>query len=565
MSWIFCVSSQFATKEKWFFNTKSAATKIISGINDNICDLFVVSLLSHNHLEIIGETVKEVCAHFKSAAHFICLYSDESIYRAFHQNLTYLNTDTKWQEGVVRLPNWTDLDSFLQVVCGTEKNCEGIKVKLFSGIDFTIAPQIGNDLQKSGIEVVGTNQYFEQKNATDSMSDYLKGNSIWPSWNVFYFNEYKNRPRGICAAVVHREIADQLKKDLEQLAMKARKCVSMKKILHQPGAGASTVAMCVMWELRNTYKCIRVNGEEFFADEKLEERMKNLSEKILFFRGIGESNETVKGISSECKPILILLDNTTEVVAKALRKSLEDRVNENSDIGYFYTMFLLLYLVQKVDARFISDETSDTLCMRQELTRSDKKLFQKKLDELKMQNLEPPKMLEFVIMAHNYQSSDYVTQVIRDTFGKNHAYRNQEQMLLYLSTLKHFAGMGLPTDVCFSIKENEEDFEGKLFKGMPTVNPISSLCPQAKIFLTQKNCTIKLRSGDFPCLFFEVSHAPVAKELFNFLSRGKSLSAILFELFNEPSIMSGEERFQELMFFTVRKLLGEFKLLIFKA
>jgi hypothetical protein len=535
-------------------------------MNDNICDLFVVSLLSYNHLEIVGETVREVCAHFKSAAHFICLYSDESIYRAFHQNLTYLNTDTKWQEGVVRLSNWTDLDSFLQEVSGTEENCDGIKVKLCSGIDFTIAPQIGIDLQKSGIEVVGTNQHFEQKTAKESMSDYLKGNSIWPNWNVFYFNQYKNRPKELCAAVVHREIADQLKKDLEQLAMKARKCVSMKKILHQPGAGASTVAMCVMWELRTTYKCVRLNGEEFFPDEKLKERMKSLSEKILFFRGIGESNETVKGISSECKPILILLDNTTDDVAIALRKSLEDRVNENSEIGYFSTMFLLLYLVQKVDARFTADETSDrTLCMKQELSIKDKRLFKKKLQQLERHNWEPPKMLEFVIMAHNYESSDYVTQVIRDTFGRNHAYKNQEQMLLYLSILKHFAGMGLPTEICLSIKENEEDFEGKPFKSMPTVNPILSLCPQAKIFLTQKKWTLKLGSRDFSCLFFEVSHAPVAKELFNFLSRGKNLSTILLELFTEPSIMSGDQRFKELMFFTVRKLLGEYQLLSLKV
>ena len=79
------------------------------------------------------------------------------------------------------------------------------------------------------------------------------------------------------------------------------------------------------------------------------------------------------------KPLLILLDNASDKIAKNLRKCLEDRVAEK-EIWYSSTMFLVLYVVRKVDTLSmmqdnLGQEKIDTIFMKQELSKHEKIIF----------------------------------------------------------------------------------------------------------------------------------------------------------------------------------------------
>ena len=79
------------------------------------------------------------------------------------------------------------------------------------------------------------------------------------------------------------------------------------------------------------------------------------------------------------KPLLILLDNASDKIAKNLRKCLEDRVAEK-EIWYSSTMFLVLYVVRKVDTLSmmqdnLGQEKIDTIFMKQELSKHEKNHF----------------------------------------------------------------------------------------------------------------------------------------------------------------------------------------------
>jgi len=337
---------------------------------------------------------------------------------------------------------------------------------------------------------------------------------------------------------------------------KRGKCVSLKKIMHQPGAGASTVAMSVMWSACKKWKCLRINGRELIDDPKLDEQLKEITEKILFVRSMGEPDDTIRGIE-RCNPVFILLDNASDELAQNLRKHLQVRVTEKGIFYHHVTLFLVLYLVQKVDTLFRNEDNSliepmDILLMKQELSLRDKERFHEKLSELQETNIEPAKMVEFVVMACDFKDSVYVRRVVSDTLKNIHIFSNQESMLLYLSVLKYFANLCLPADVCQSLKDNQTNFEKKL----APKRVLSGLCQPAKVFLSQRNSAIKVKKGNFKFLAIEVSHVPLAEALFIFLKSDKKLSDILLNFIKEPCIMNGEERFVELLNTIARLLVG---------
>ena len=266
-------------------------------MDTKINHLFVVPLFTLENIELLGETVRDLAAHFNGAECFICLYTEESIYEAFRKSISFLSSSKFWDRSVVHLQSWDILQSFLEEICEVNGLNEGLKVKLFSGLDYHIAPVLIDSFMKDGIEVVGTNQCEElcEKEAEDSMIAYLHGNSIWPKWNAFYFGQSENRPAELSSVIVPREWGEKLKKNLQTFSS-LRKCVAMQRILHQPGAGASTLAMAIMWDFRTTWKCVRINGLDFNTKDQIKQKMEMLSEKILFIRSLGESEKSVKGV-----------------------------------------------------------------------------------------------------------------------------------------------------------------------------------------------------------------------------------------------------------------------------
>jgi hypothetical protein len=504
---------------------------------------------------------------------FVCIYSDNDVYTKFLKvrEIIDLSGDESWRNCVVKLTNWEVINTFICEIC-TPSNVNGTKVPTTNGLSYTIKTQVIENFAQCGIEVVGINQCenLSPEIAEESLIEYLRGNATWPSWSAFYFSDWSNNPmpNHLKSVIIRRKVVDKILNDIKAIAKMPKKNVALKKLIHQPGAGASTVAMHVMWELRSSFKCVRIDADCFIKDpESQNERMNIIAGNIILLRSFGESDSCVAGLSI-CKPIFILLDNANEKTAKALRQNLEDIVNARG-IKYCTTQFIILYLEQKVDVSHKTEvcDQLDLIIIKQELDKSEIQLFDKKLNELKNEGevVAPAEMLEFVIMAHNFQDCEYVTGVVRDALRTTKEYRPlQTNLLLYLSVLKYFMNLSLPANICKSILDEQTDFEGrnKNSNAVPTVSVLTSLCPEAKLFISEKNRVYACYHADgkkIKTKTLEITHAPVARQIYLNLAEKRKLSTILEDFLDEPSILSGYDYYDEMMHNQVRKLFGNYE------
>jgi hypothetical protein len=575
INWLCCVKPETSSDQQWLKEAKSSLSKILLEMNKEKDNVYFIALFSDRNLEKIGKLIQDVYCNENGVHKFVCICSDREIYKKFLKvkEIDDLSNDASWSTCVVFLHNWSEMNTFVDEIC-TSFAVEGTTVPLTDGLSFAIKPQIIEAFAHCGIEVVGINQCenLKSENAEEALTTYLGGNATWPDWSAFYFSDWNNNPnpnRLKSVIVRRRERVERLISDLEAIACLPNMNVVLKKLIHQPGAGASTVAMNAVWDLRKKYKCVRINAELFIKDSTgKNDQMKNFAEKILLLRSLGESEATEKGFRpSKAKPILILLDNSNEDTAKALRQSLQERVKKK-EIKYCSTVFIILYLVQAVEfnRNFKADITDPIgpIIMKQELTENERKLFSEKLSGFKkIKSFQPAKMLEFMIMAHDFKDNDYVKSVVSDTLSntaKNHSL--QATLLLYLSMLKCYVQLSLPAAVCHSLMDNQTKFD-YISQTIPPPNVLSKMCQEAQMFISEKDRKFTCRTGLRTKMKFkvlEVTHEPVARQILIYLSSTlakEKVSKVLLDFLCEPAIMSGDRSFEEMLHCDVRKLLGE--------
>ena len=113
------------------------------------------------------------------------------------------------------------------------------------------------------------------------------------------------------------------------------KSVALAGILHNPGAGATTVGKHVLWNLRDRYRCAYLDGT-FVENFNLHK----LSEMILLFRSLNEEDKRASGNEGpKCKPVLLFLDNSSLLLVQTLRRSIERAIDMLGikQKHYFYT------------------------------------------------------------------------------------------------------------------------------------------------------------------------------------------------------------------------------------
>ncbi len=495
---------------------------------------------------------------------FVCLLTDKSLFTVLTESVKEIDSQQSWLEKTVILSQWDDMTRFLKEI-RPPSDSEETFVPLTDDLSYPLKPEVVNNLLDAGLEIVGSNicQGIDPLNAEEIRDEYLRGVYTLPKWEAFFFNDTDNIPKRFPHFILKRDIVENIVNEVKKIANEPYKCVVLKELLHQSGAGASTVVMSAMWECRKWLKCVRINCEPFAENAHLPEKMQFFSSNLLFLRKQGEPKDVVNG-TSKCKPVFVILDNTTEKIAKALRQSLEDQVREEQ-IKYRSTMFIVLYTVRKFDINLKKENPLDKFVLKQKLSDHEKIIFKKKLEEFnevgrsnfkRTNTFDFTQILEFVIMACDFQGSPYITKVVEKSLsGIREAFPNQEQLLLYLVVFKSFSGCGLPVSFCQKIVDGRETPTNP----QKLENFLATLSPQVRMFLRERNCNFKIYSKNSietkSCKVLEVTFEMIAKELFNFLKKDKKLSDVLLDFVSEPAIK--DEKFQDLIHTNLRMLMGK--------
>ncbi|XP_061895144.1 sterile alpha motif domain-containing protein 9 isoform X1 [Entelurus aequoreus] len=263
---------------------------------------------------------------------------------------------------------------------------------------------------------------------------YRGGKVKW--WN-FYFCD-KDSKKIFVKRDKYRNVMDMIR---SQHKYSRNACVLL-NFFHHPGCGASTLAMHILWDLRNDFRCAVLKDTPLPKEE--------VADQIIHL---------MKLESGTPSPVLLLMDDLKETdslydLVNCIRKAVEDSANVNVDHS-LNCKVIILNCVRSHSPKEQYKRDNSTQCqyITASLSAQEKEEFEKKLEELQETHEKPENFYTFMIMKSNFDQK-YIKDLARNTL-KNFAIDTDDAKLFaFLALLNTYVPeSGIALSLC-------EDFFG---------------------------------------------------------------------------------------------------------
>ncbi|NWW45822.1 SAM9L protein, partial [Pedionomus torquatus] len=237
------------------------------------------------------------------------------------------------------------------------------------------------------------------------------------SWWNFYFSSEKYT-------------SDFIKRDsyekLEQLIVSSSNTadqspVKIINLYHHPGCGGTTLAMHILWDLRNRFRCavLKNKGSDFGS-------------QVTTLLTCGANKDT------GYLPVLLLVDDLEEQEnVIVLQKEIQTAVTEKC-IPYVTPLVIILNCMRSQNP----DESSTTnllnsASLKHMLSEKEQRSFDWKLKCIEDEHLNTDNFYSFMIMKKNFDPQ-YIENVVRNTLHKLNIASKPAQLVCYLSLLNSY-------------------------------------------------------------------------------------------------------------------------------
>ena len=261
----------------------------------------------------------------------VCLYEDKSILKTYQEMLFDIVDPEELKQKSAKVSG-IHLSSFVKNK-KADIDCSEILIPSSCGVHVALEAEVVKRFMDDGIHILGINQCEKMLNEQDhaKQQELIKMHTMnfvtgkTPTWEVFMLSEPAKCqitsivPSCLVERIHTKRIQDKVK-DMEKID---KKSVALASILHNPGAGATTIGKHVLWNLKDSFRCAYLDGK-FIENIPL----KKVSEMILLYRKIKEKDSQASGTEGPgCKTVLLFLDNTSLDFVKNLRMTLEQAVD----------------------------------------------------------------------------------------------------------------------------------------------------------------------------------------------------------------------------------------------
>ena len=518
-NWLQCCEPDEDYKT-WALKMKASIMKIIDffASEKNVASknklVFIFAVETEDKMKRISELIKYINAQCEGLQNSVFISENNKIFQEYEAQLHEEIDSKDFNNHCVQI-NWDHLADYVK---GNNRYrfVKDLKIPS-SDVEIKIEKVHVDHFKKYGLEVLGINQCDELLNTDTNKEEleyegyrcneeFLKGKH--PDWKVFMLANPNKIPFNSYSALVERDITNDLVEKIK-VSSSEQKFVSIVGLNHHPGAGATTVGKHVLWKLKEDFRCGYIDQERV-AD------LSDISKTIIQYSEYGEE----KSINHP-KPVLLFLDNSTfESGAKQLRKNIE---TSKSKLPRSHKI-IILYSERMIFEK--REERSTVFFLKYSLQPKEQSVFKVKLNNLvKDHQLNPQDMLSFVIMADGSENSEYVKKAVEEFLGNIDHTSRQAKLLLILSIYKYFFNGNLTCAFC-------EKYLGPT----KTINLEKRICEEIKPFVEFKTCS-ENNFGHFQVL--QVTHMPVAKQVFEFLSDNifkTDVSKVLLDFLDENAL-----------------------------
>ncbi|KAK7880455.1 hypothetical protein WMY93_032912 [Mugilogobius chulae] len=406
-------------------------------------------------------------------------------YRCFFKNTSEQNivtlcesksTYSKWKE-LVQEKCDTDIDPFsinelslgqingTIMALGPQNQSTG---KLLPSGDSTriVLKQKEEDLM-TALEILGVNQcenihdenseQFKQFKLKKEEDFYRGGKVTW--WNFYFCDKDKDKP------FIKRDKYENVKQ-LIRTQLKDPKNSSVLTLFHDPGCGATTLAMHVMWNLRKELRCAVLKDNKVSKEEVAHQTIKLM--KL--------DNE------KPCSVLLLMDDSkemdTTNELVYFIQKTIS---NMNTD----FTSLCKVIIVNCVrrhspKEQYREHSTSPCQYLTASLTAEEQQDFEKKLKELEETHNRPENFYSFMLMKSNFDPK-YTQDLASNTLEKFKMSTKECILFAFLALLNTYVA---DSEISLSLCEDFLGIKSIPWKGDSVLNrmvPYSNLLKIEKV------------------------------------------------------------------------------------
>ncbi|XP_038046658.1 sterile alpha motif domain-containing protein 9-like [Patiria miniata] len=371
-------------------------------------------LLSEDDIDILCDTFGKLSSSFQSLQNIVCIAEDQELYSKFVSYVTrWFSQDEIDKRSLVGL-DWQEINRIMMRMNGVNQTTKNkLPSNLRPGQCFLSEKQkdewnhitvvCKNECENTDMDDTSPSyqQFVKRKEL-----DFYHGEKV--DWWNFAIGEKEKKIRQTCGHVLKRkgfgEVLRKVRKPLDSSRSGDSLIVTV-TLLHQPGAGGSTLARHVLWELHKDYRCVVVN--------RVTSRTVN---QIMEVRQYGYGKEQARKIL----PVCVLVDNLDDVEVLDLIADLEEKSKYVRVDGG--AVCVLLHCKRNADphkAIKAKDRDPDLyIPLTQKLNQTEKKWFQQKYIELEHKENEyktgdytPDNLLAFMVMKEEF-NKEYITNVV---------------------------------------------------------------------------------------------------------------------------------------------------------
>lgn len=254
---------------------------------------------------------------------------------------------------------------------------------------------------------------------------FYKGGKV--SWWNFYFSE---QPGSM--PFIKRDkfdyIIDTIILDMSSLR---QVCVHF-NILHIPGCGGTTLAMHVLWTLKQKYRCAVLKNKDVHYEDVAQQVITLLT------------HETVEHQTR--LPVLLLIDDTEDFDAvNDLQRHIE-RECQKRNVSAKSPQVILMNCMRS-ESREQTEATDDTVFIGNKLSSKEQKLFENKLEEIEKIYTNAETFYGFMILKKDF-SPEYIEGVVKNTLKGFNFKQRDAQLIAVLVLLNCYCKAKMSVSIC---------------------------------------------------------------------------------------------------------------------
>ncbi|XP_008062458.2 sterile alpha motif domain-containing protein 9 [Carlito syrichta] len=289
---------------------------------------------------------------------------------------------------VVLLKKEEDIMTALEILC--ENECEGTHIE--------------KDKDK-----------FREFKASKEEDFYRGGKVSW--WNFYFSSENYSSP------FVKRDKYERLKTMIENCADFSKPmCTKIIHLYHHPGCGGTTLAMHILWELRDKFRCAVLKNKTVDFLE--------IGEQVAHLITMGETDR------QEYLPVLLLVDDFEEQDNVYLLQASIQRAIPKKHIQYEKPLVIILNCMRSQNPKK-SAMNSDSIAIIHQLSGKEQRAFEHKLKEIKEQHKNFEDFYSFMILKTNF-NKEYIENVVRNILKGQSISTNQAKLFSFLALLNSY-------------------------------------------------------------------------------------------------------------------------------